>query len=294
MGTPAMADVQQYKNTIYLLAQQLDARTRPCVMVDTDFVGIAKFYDQYNQDSMIELSSRYQDTPVQLPDHKRRYVAPRYFVSSTLEDPVDALQMIIDPKSAYMQAKKAAAERQLDDLVIAALGAAAGTSGGGGVASTTTALPAAQILSGSANVGMTKAMTISAKMKLDAAEVDSNDRFMLHSAAQLEDLLLTTEVTSADYNIVKPLYEGEVNTWLGFKWIRTERLGLDVASSTYRLCYAFQKKGIQLAIQKDIEGRLDERPDKNYAWQVYMKMCMGAVRLEEVRVVQVQCAELSA
>jgi hypothetical protein len=48
---------------------------------------------------------------------------------------------------------------------------------------------------------------------------------------------------------------------------------------------------MQLAIQKDIEGRVDERPDKNYAWQVYLRMCMGATRLEEARVCQVLCVE---
>jgi hypothetical protein len=49
--------------------------------------------------------------------------------------------------------------------------------------------------------------------------------------------------------------------------------------------------GLMLAIQKDIEGRVDERPDKNYAWQVYLKLCMGATRLEEARVVQIACVE---
>ena len=290
MGAPSVASVQQYKDAIYLLAQQLESRTRPLVMVDTNFVGVNKFYDQYGTDSMVEISTRYQDTPVQLPNHSRRMISPRFFVSNTLEDPTDALQMIIDPKSTYMQAKKAAAERQLDDLVIGALG---GTSYTGVAGGTSVALPAASILAGTANVGMTKAMCISSKRKLDAAEVDKEDRFMLHSAAQLQDLLLTTEVSSSDYNIVKPLYEGDVDKWLGFKWVHSERL-LQDGTSTYRCCYAFQKKGIQLAIQKDIEGRVDERPDKNYAWQVYLKMCMNATRLEEVRVVQVQCAELAS
>jgi hypothetical protein len=48
---------------------------------------------------------------------------------------------------------------------------------------------------------------------------------------------------------------------------------------------------LQLAIQKDIEGRLDERVDLNMAWQVYLRMCMNATRLEEVRIVQISAVE---
>ena len=97
---------KQYNNTIYLLAQLMDGDAFP-VRVDTNWTGEVKFYDQYNQDVMVELLQRYQTTPVQLPDFRRRAVFPRYFVSATLEDPRNALQIIIDPKSTFMQAKVA-------------------------------------------------------------------------------------------------------------------------------------------------------------------------------------------
>ena len=293
MGSPSTAVVVQFKDAIYLLAQQLESRTRAHVMVDTNFVGVTKYYDQYATDSMIEIVSRYADTPIQLPDHRRRSVAPRYFVSSTLEDPVDALQMIIDPKSAYMQAKRAAAERQLDDLVISAALGTALTGVAGGTSTTLASFNSGSQIIANGSVGLTKGKCISAKRALDAQEVDKEERFMLISAAQLEDLLLTTEVTSADYNIVKALVEGDVKTWLGFAFVHSERLNQD-AGATYRKCIAWQKKGIQLAIQKEIEGRIDERTDKNMAWQVYLRMCMGATRLEEARVVEIDCVEAAA
>ena len=135
---------------------------------------------------------------------------------------------------------------------------------------------------------MTKTKCINAKKLLDIDEVEPTDRFMVHSAYQLADLLNTTEVTSADYNVVRSLVQGELNTWLGFTWIHTE---LCTLTSSVRYCYAFQRKGLQLAIQKDVEGRIDERPDKNYAWQVYMRIALGATRLEEARVVQIACYE---
>ena len=292
MGSPSVVQVQQYANTIYLLAQQMDTRLRGAVLVDTNWTGNTKFYDQYNQDVMVELMTRYATTPVQLPDFRRRAVSPRYFVSATLEDPKDALQMIVDPKSTMMQAKIGAANRTTDDLIIAALG---GTAYTGQTGSTGVALPAASKVTYNAFTasgnGMNKQKVLAAKRLLDTQEVDSSDRYAVTGSAQVEDLLNTTEITSSDFNVVKSLVQGEINTWVGFSWIRSERLLTDANSS--RLCYFFQRWGLQLAIQKDIEGRLDERIDLNMAWQVYLRMCMNATRLEEVRVIQVACAEAS-
>lgn len=285
MGTPNTAFVRQYQDNITLLVQQLDSRLRACVMVDMDFRGDSKFYEQYASDEMVELTSRYADTPVQEPDHRRRKVTPRYFVSNTLEDPKDALQMLVDPKSTYMQAKKAAANRKVDDIIITSFNATAYT---GQEGTTSQAFDSNnQIASGS--VGLTKSKMLQAKKKLDEAEVEKEDRYGAISAEQFEDLLNTTEVTSSDYNTVKALVDGTVDSWIGFKLQHTERLSTNGLSE--RLTYFWQKKAIQLAFQKDVDGRVDPRPDKNYAWQVYLKICLGATRLEEARIVEIACTE---
>lgn len=289
MSAPSTAYIQQYNNTIYLLAQQQDNRFAMAVVVDTNWTGQSKFYDQYNQDSAVELTTRYADTPTQLPDFRRRMVTPRYFVSATLEDPKDALQMAIDPKSIMMQAKMAAFNRTKDDIIISAQG---GTAYTGQTGTTAVTFPTSnkivfnQFTTGN---GLTKAKVLAAKRILDANEVEPTDRFLSHTSAQLEDLLNTTEVTSSDYNVVKSLVQGELKTWCGFSFIHSERLLTDTSSN--RLIYAWQRYAVQLAIQKEIEGRVDERADKNFAWQVYMRMCLGSTRLEEGRIVQIACVE---
>lgn len=268
-----------------MLSQQLDSRLRGAVMVDTNWTGEEKYYDQYNQDTMVEITSRYADTPVQEPDFSRRQVTPSYFVSNTLEDPFEALAMLIDPKSTYMQAKVAAANRKIDAVLITAMGGTAKTGKAGGT--NTVFLPANKIAVAAS--GLTKVKLIEAKKLLDAAETDKNDRYCVCSAEQMEDLLNTTEVTSSDFNSVKALVQGEVETWLGFKFLHSEQLEVDASDD--RLVYCFQKKGMQLAIQKNPEGRITERPDKNYAWQAYLRMALGATRLEEARLVQIACNE---
>ena len=48
---------------------------------------------------------------------------------------------------------------------------------------------------------------------------------------QFEDILNSTEATSIDYNTVRTLVEGTVDRWLGFKFIRSERLEVDGSSN---------------------------------------------------------------
>jgi hypothetical protein len=286
MGAPSTAFAAKFQDTITLLAQQSDDRLRNCVMVDTNWTGISKFYDQYASDSMVEIMTRLQDTPLQDPDHRRRMVSPRYFVSNTLLDPTEALQILADPKSTYMQAKKAAVARQTDALIISALG---GTAYQGATGTTAVTIAAAMKITTSA-AGLTLAKLTKSSRLLNAGEVDREDRYIVHAAIQLEDLLNVTTNTSVDYNTVKALVQGEIDTWVGFKFVHSEQLTL---ASSIRYCYAWQKKGVQLAIQQDAEGRITERPDKNYAWQTYIRIALGATRLEEARVVEIQCTDAS-
>ncbi|MEK9896448.1 MAG: phage capsid protein, partial [Burkholderiaceae bacterium] len=109
------------------------------------------------------------------------------------------------------------------------------------------------------------------------------------SAKQLSDLLALTQITSADYNSVKALVQGQIDTFMGFKFIRSERLGLDGSSN--RQVLAFTKSAIGLAVGKDMSTKISERADKNYATQVFLSMTIGATRVEDEKVVEIACQE---
>ena len=106
--------------------------------------------------------------------------------------------------------------------------------------------------------------------------------------SEISDLLNITEVTSSDFNTVKALANGEINSFLGFNFIVSNRLS---KSSTTRSCIAYAQDGIALGVGKDVNARIDERSDKSYATQVYYCMSIGATRMEEAKVVEVQCTE---
>ena len=112
---------------------------------------------------------------------------------------------------------------------------------------------------------------------------------MVVSAKQLSDLLGSTTITSADFNSVKALVQGELDTFLGFNFIRSERLETD--SNDDRLVLGFCQSAIGLALGRDIETRISERADKNYATQVFLSMTIGATRVEDEKVVQIACQE---
>ena len=83
--------------------------------------------------------------------------------------------------------------------------------------------------------------------------------------------------------------QGQINTFAGFNFIRSERLAVD--GSSYRRVIAFQKKGIVLGVGQDVIARISERADKNHAMQAYYEMTIGAARVEEARVIEIKCLE---
>jgi hypothetical protein len=182
-------------------------------------------------------------------------------------------------------AAAAAMGRAIDDEIIAA---ALGTAYTGETGSTATSLPAAQqIANGSAD--LTVAKLRQAKKILDLSDVDpSIPRYLACGPDQIEALLADTNVTSSDFNTVKALVQGEVNQFMGFNFIVTNRLA---KSGDIRSCFAWAEDGLALAVGRDVMARIDERNDKGYATQVYYCMSIGSTRMEEEKVVQIDCDE---
>ena len=114
---------------------------------------------------------------------------------------------------------------------------------------------------------------------------------MVVSPVQISNLLAEEKFTSADYNTIKALVQGEINTFMGFEFLVSNRLPMHPTQTNDRQCFAFTEDAIKLAIGKDITARIDERPDKSYSTQVYYCMSIGATRMEKEKVIQINCDE---
>ena len=283
------AFVQQYSSNVQMLSQQMGSLLRGVVDVES-VVGKNAFFDQVGKTTAVLRTSIHSDTPQIDTQHSRRRVSLADYEWADLIDNADKVRLLIDPTSSYAKAAAAAMGRAMDDVIIAALG---GTAYTGETGSTSVSLPSGQKpYSASQTDGLTVAKLLKAKELLDLADVDpSLPRFIVVGPKQISDLLNTTEVKSSDFNTVKALAQGQLDSFLGFKFIVSNRLKFDATNTDDRLAYAFTSDAIKLAVGQDVIARIDERADKSYSTQVYYAMSIGATRMEEEKVVEIACDE---
>tara|TARA_R100001480_G_scaffold73586_1_gene84344 strand:+ start:1771 stop:2634 length:864 start_codon:yes stop_codon:yes gene_type:complete len=279
------AFVEQYSNNVQMLSQQRGSLLRD--KVDSETVqGKNAFFEQIGSVTAQVRSSRHAPTPQLDTPHARRRVSLADYEFADLIDDQDKVRTLIDPTSSYAQAAAFAMGRAMDDVIISA---ATGTSFTGVSGGTSTALPGTQAITESGTDGLTIAKLRNAKRIMDLNSVDASiPRYIVVSPRQIDDLLGTTSVTSADFNTVRALVTGEVNTFMGFQFIVSNRLSI---ASSKRLCFAYAQDGLKLALGKDVMSRIDERADVGYATQIYYCMSIGATRMEEEKVVSIQAHE---
>ncbi len=276
--------VQRFFEGITILAQQKMSRLRPLVRQETVKAKIA-FFDQIGQTSMVERTTRHTDTPLIEIEHRRRSVTMKFFHTADLVDEADIMEVINDPTSSYGLVMAMAAGRTIDDEIQQKFFADAKTGETGG---DTAQHPSShQIASGSDP--MTIGKLLAAKRILDESEEDpTQKRHAGLSAKQIEDMLNTTEVASSDFNTVKALAMGELNTFAGFNFVRYEGFG---KTGSDRLNPFWVESAMLMAMGQDIKGRVSERDDKDYSTQVYYSLRVGATRMNETGVVRVANTE---
>lgn len=282
------AFVQQYTTNVQLLLQQRGSKLAGTVSVGSYTGKAAKAVEQIGAVAAQKKVSRHADTPLINTPHDARWVYPSDYEAADLIDDEDKLRMLIDPTSAYATNHAYAMGRAKDDEIIAAFFGTAQTGENG---STATSFDTANQQIAASAAGLTIAKLREAKKILMANEVDTDfDPLTIAvTAKQLDDLLGTTEITSADYNSVKALVQGKVNTFMGFTFVHCERLGVDGSSN--RRVPAYAKSGMHLGMWNEINSSIDKRSDKSNAMQVLTKGTFGATRVEEGKVVEILCSE---
>ena len=286
MGAIDTAFVKQFGQNVEFLVQQKGTRLREAVRVETGIVGEEAYYDQLAETAAVKKTTRNADTPLVKSDHRRRRLSLYDYEWADLVDKQDKLKMLIDPENSYALNAAWALGRATDDEIIAAFN---GTAYTGKTGSTSVTFPASQQIVASA-AGLTIAKLREAKEILDLADVDPEEpRYCVLTPKQITDLLETTEVTSSDFNTVRALAMGQLNSFLGFKMIVSNRLQVDGSSD--RLIYCWAQTGILLGVAQEMVTRVDERSDKSYANQIYLAMGIGATRMQEEKVVEIACVE---
>jgi hypothetical protein len=286
------AFVEQYKANVAHLTQQKGSKLRPAVRVES-VTGKNAYFEQLGAVSARKRTSRHSDTPRMDTPHARRRVSLEDFDWADMVDNEDQFRMLIDPTSPYAEAAAMAMGRAMDDVIIEAATGTAYTGVDGGTPvnfDSTMTVDVQTVWPGvsAADTGLNVAKLIAAKQLLGQNDVDPDEEcFLVTNARQISSLLKDDKLSSHDYNVVKPLVEGQISKYMGFTIIPCNRIGVDSNDDDKVLFWA--KGGIVLGLGSDIRTRISERDDKNYAKQVFASMTIGATRMEEARVGYIEC-----
>ncbi len=265
---------QAYSNNIMQLAQQKYSKLMNTVFIKPNVKGKTFFQDQIGAWNMSLKAGRNVQTPNNDPNLARRMGTMIDYHDNRMVDRGDELRMISDPKSAYSIAGAASLGRKIDDVILAA---AIGTSYSGETGSVSVTQTYTKIVTADA---LTLADIVAVKKQFDDNDIEMEDRYIAATPGAIDSLLSVEQATSSDYAAIKALVRGEIDTWLGFKWIMSTR----VSALTTCAAVAYHKNGICLAMASAPLVRTDERSDLSYSWQLYYELNIGAVRLEEKRV----------
>lgn len=285
----------QFHQGLEHLVQQKGSKLRPFVMEESA-EGEAAFFDRIGATESEETQTRFEDTPLIIVPHDRRMIIPKNATWATLFDDLDKVKVVTNPINAYSQSAAMSIGRKIDDFIIDGFFADAQS---GRTGSTAVPFDSANVVavdnhtydSGSGDVGLTISKLQVTHDILKGGEVDPDERlYIACSQKQINDLLSDDKLSSADFNTVRALQAGEIDTFMKFKFIQIERLKTAVVGD-HRRVMVWSQTGMKLGIFKDLRTRIDERSDKNYAMQVWARIQANAVRMEEEKCVEILCDE---
>lgn len=285
---------EEYSHEVNQLAQQMNQRFRGAVTIKNVTGKSAQMMNQVGSVTAQKKTTRHADTPLIPTPHDARWVYPSDYEWADLIDKQDDVNVrsIVSFDSPYVMNGAAAANRAVDSEVYDAFFSDTTKTGEGGGTTTAwstfvAANPGHQIAHGSA--GLTAAKLKQAKKAIRAANVDLNAErlFCAVSSEDIEDLELEDQYINFDYSDQRALNAspGDIKPFMGINFIHYE----PVNAGATRSVPLWVPSGMGLGIFDEIEGRVSERDDKSYATQVYTCTTVGATRLEEKKVVEIQC-----
>jgi hypothetical protein len=185
-----------------------------------------------------------------------------------------------DERQELVQVVASAMGRRQDQLILDAL------------ANSSTSLTVSNDIGGS-DTNLNVAKLRAAKRLLDKGNVPPEGRHIVIHANGLDSLLSETAVTSSDFNTVKALVQGEINTFLGFTFHtigdRTEG-GLAIDGSLDRVCFAFHKDAIGYGEGIAMRSEINYIPEKT-SWLVNEVFSAGAITIDAGGIVAITCRE---
>lgn len=284
--------IQGFKQGIDILTQQKGSKLQNTVRNEMQS-SKQDHYDQIGSTSVVQRTSRHGDTPIVNTPHSRRNVTLNDYEWADLIDRQDRLRLLNDPGNAYSMNAAMAMGRKKDELILAAV---TGTSTTGETGSgSTTISDITAVNANTSHAELTIENLLQARTVLNLEDDSDEEATVVCSAYQIAQLLADSKISSADFNTVRALAAGQIDTFMGFKFVQVASSVLPMQSGTagavtsgdIRIIPVYKKSGLLLSTgvgEAGTSARITERADKSYATQIYYAASYGATRMEEAKV----------
>ncbi len=309
---PTPGHIAQFGSNVRMLAEESRALLRQ--ICESKGVTGSMFYgDRLKGSNTVRRTARHSPSPYTPNQHDRRRGWVYDDEWGDFLDRQDEPKTMIDYKGKYPTLCTNAFNRTENSIVIEALGGAAygiqQASSPSGTETLTTVNnyddgecrlisgSGALVTAGSNHSDTTATALTVAKLALcgqlldEAGFTEDNGlglpRYFLANHYNKWQLLQTTEVKSIDYNTVKALAEGKIDTFMGFKFLWTEGLATDATETDCINAYACVQGAIALGVGQEIQTNVWQRPDYSGAWYLYGSASKGATRQEGPGVIEI-------
>jgi len=253
-------------------------KLRPTIRVRTGIVGSTHRFPKMGKGIATKRIPQTDVVPMNI-QHTNRTATLEDWNAPEFTDIFDQQKTNVDERRELAVTIAGAITRREDQLVIDALDASA------------TTLTVGTNVGGTAT-GLNTDKVRRAKRLLDAKGVPAGNRTLIHSAIGLEQMLGLTDVTSSDFNTVKALVDGDLNTWVGFKFMmiedRTEG-GLALAAGL-RTNFGYHMQSTGLAIGIDFTTEVNYIPVKT-SWLANGLFSAGAIDIDADGIVEITTTE---
>ncbi len=258
---------------------------RETVTVRTGVVGDAYKFTRMGKGLANQKATQADVTPMDIT-HGRQSANLENWNAPEYTDIFDSAEVNFDEKSELATTIAKAIGRREDQLIIDAMDAVTFVTSNDGDPDT------GRVFDDSATTNFTLNLVRSAAGHLDDIEADSSDRHIVLRALALQKLLEDTEVTSSDYNTVKALVNGDLDSYMGFKFhkIGSRSEGGLPGPAADRIAFAYHKSAIGLAVGIDMKTTVDWVAQKT-SWLCNGMFKAGAVAREAQGVVKLQYNE---
>jgi hypothetical protein len=285
MAAPNTIDrafVIQWGRQVLMLAEQNGSKLLPTV-TRAPVTGEAWTVERLGGTEAGEITNRHAPIEQTAIPHSRRWGYTNAYDRSVLIDGYDKVKTLLSFESPYTKRVADALGRAMDRTIIGSLDA---TVREGKNAENTSSFPGSQTVgTNSTTDAISVARLLDAKLKFDQADIDAGGLTWVCRPEDIRNLMADFQATSADYQNLKALVAGEVNTFLGMRIIWSNLIPLD---NSRLVSFIYRSDGVEFGVAQEMNVTIDRRIDlRTQPWQAYAWGAWGAVRTEDVRVVKI-------